>query len=151
MEKPFSFFFFTTFLCIIISVADSCTFTQGYSVIIGNDNIRDESVSVSCNSKDDHINGKALKFNETMAWSFCESPSTRFTCKFDYPRWQYQHFDVFNKNIKGECKEPNKERYRCTWSIRKDGFYFINRVNGRRDIKKYDWLTRPHSKRRGSP
>ncbi|KAJ9558709.1 hypothetical protein OSB04_013323 [Centaurea solstitialis] len=49
---------------------DSCTFIQGYSVIIGNDNIRDERVSLSCDSKDDHINGKALKFNRIDGLEF---------------------------------------------------------------------------------
>ncbi|KAJ9558712.1 hypothetical protein OSB04_013326 [Centaurea solstitialis] len=29
--------------------------------------------------------------------------------------------------MKGESMEPNQDRYRCMWSIQKNGFYFINR------------------------
>ncbi|XP_024984191.1 S-protein homolog 5-like [Cynara cardunculus var. scolymus] len=142
MEKPcsFSFIFFTTFLCIIISVAESCTFTQGYSVIVINDNIN-EKVQVHCKSKDNDIGLKSIGLKESVAWSFCDNinfPSTLFYCNFQLGK-KHQVFDVYNRDVGRSCKKgPKGDRRLCRWYIRHDGFYMIG-MEGSQDVKKYDW------------
>ncbi|KAI3736058.1 hypothetical protein L6452_15590 [Arctium lappa] len=145
MEKRFSFFFifFTVFLYVIISsVADSCTLSNAYSVIIVNEVNSIRSGVGFCESKDNRIDGKDLNYNESLAWSFCANQKTVFKCKFFMGGSKYQNFVVYDHTIGDQCEEsPKRDRWRCTWLIRNDGFYFVNRKNGRQDIKKYDWIT----------
>ncbi|KAI3736069.1 hypothetical protein L6452_15601 [Arctium lappa] len=145
MEKRFSFFFifFTVFLYVIssVAVADSCTLSNASSIIIVSEVTNGMRHGAPlCESKDSKIHGKDLEYNKSIAWNFCANQKTYFQCKFYMGVHKYQNFVVYDHNIGDQCEEsPKRDCRRCTWLIRDDGFYFVNRKKGRQDIKKYDW------------
>ncbi|KAL4561157.1 hypothetical protein LXL04_033319 [Taraxacum kok-saghyz] len=142
----FFFIFFPMFLCIIIEVvaAGGCFWSNGYFINVVNDIYHSPNkVMVHCKSKDNDIGVKTIGFNQSVEWKFCEkiwTPSTLFFCHF-YMGNVEQVFDVYNNGIGPQCVERKKEEYwRCTWLIKTDGFYFVDRTSGvRKDVKKYAW------------
>ncbi|KAI3736068.1 hypothetical protein L6452_15600 [Arctium lappa] len=147
METRFSFFFifFTVFLYDISSVADSCSLSTASSVIIVSEVTSGMRHGVpTCESTHDKITGKDLEYNKSLAWNFCATLSTFYQCKFFMGVHKFQNFVVYDHNIGDQCEESLKrDRRRCTWLIRDDGFYFVNRKKGRQEIKKYDWNYQP--------
>ncbi|KAL7616033.1 hypothetical protein Lser_V15G02802 [Lactuca serriola] len=141
---PFVFIIYVTaFLCIIKVGAGGCFWSSGWFINVCN-LIPNEKVLVHCKSKDNDIGGvQTIGWNESVHWQFCEnivSPSTLYFCHIWWGNSE-QVFDVFNGQLKRQCIEKEKKDYwRCTWLIKKDGFYLIDRTNGgHNDVKKYDW------------
>ncbi|KAI3697105.1 hypothetical protein L6452_29861 [Arctium lappa] len=144
MEKPFSFcfIFFTICFCIIISVANSC---REFSVIIFNDNIKEE-VNGECKIKDDPTELTryvTVSYNESYLWSLCEDEKSHPTktvhwCDFKLGK-KHQRLDVFNYTVRPGCMGKSHNR-KCTWLIRHDGFYFVDRRTvPPKQRKSHDW------------
>ncbi|KAJ9558711.1 hypothetical protein OSB04_013325 [Centaurea solstitialis] len=134
-NKTLSLFliFFKSFLCIIIAVVEAggCILSTGYAINVVNQiDGPDDKIRVRCKSKDDDIGDKTIGFQQSVDWHFCENvfgPSTLFFCHF-YMGNRQQVFDVFNKSVKPQCHEKHKpEHWRCTWLVRRDGFYIVHR------------------------
>ncbi|KAI3697107.1 hypothetical protein L6452_29863 [Arctium lappa] len=144
MEKPFSFcfIFFTICFCIIISVANSC---HEFSVIIFNDNIK-EAVEVECKEKDDPTELTkyvTVSYNESFLWTLCEDEKSHPTktvhwCDFKLGK-KHQRLDVFNYTVRPGCMGKS-HNWKCTWLIRHDGFYFVDRRTvPPKQRKSHDW------------
>ncbi|KAI3697112.1 hypothetical protein L6452_29868 [Arctium lappa] len=160
MEKPFSFYFifFTICFCVInISVANSC---NNFAVIIVNDNIK-EAVHVECKEKDDPtelVTTVTVTYNDTFKWGFCEDENvTVRLCEFKLGK-KYQRLDVFNHTVRPGCMEKVfRDPWECTWLIRHDGFYFVDRRTATpKQRKSHDWKVQARLNfgkglKRGSP
>ncbi|KAI3697106.1 hypothetical protein L6452_29862 [Arctium lappa] len=74
------------------------------------------------------------KLSESVDWKFCENilaPTTLFFCHFHMDNKQ-QVFDVYNEIVKPEYVEkPKREYWRCTWLIKRYGFYFVHQGDTR--------------------
>ncbi|XP_076931930.1 S-protein homolog 21-like [Bidens hawaiensis] len=146
--------FFTALVCMIAAAAaKKCFWTGGWTINVINDINSKQKVGVHCKSKDDDIGMKYLGFHESVDWSFCENiwtPSTLFVCHA-YKGTQEQVFDVFNHNtILPLCPEPDSKRdkYRCSWLIKADGIYIMDRRQGighYKEIKMHSWNNRAAS------
>ncbi|XP_071718410.1 S-protein homolog 18-like [Rutidosis leptorrhynchoides] len=146
MEKLVSvFIFFTTFLSIIITIAAKGCWTNGWAINVVNDIDNNKApIQVHCKSKDDDIGMKSLGFHQSVDWKFCEkviTPSTLYFCHF-YMGNKEQVFDVFNDTHKSLCQETDKSKdyWACTWLVRPDGFYIVDRKDGgEKVVKIHDW------------
>ena len=137
------FIFFVAFLCMVKVVSGSgCFWSSGWFINVAN-LIGKEKVLVHCRSKENDIGEKTIGWNESVHWQFCEnivSPSSLYYCHF-YLGNREQTFDVFNGVMKHDCVEKEKKDFwRCTWLLKSDGFYFVDRTSGTPiQVKKYDW------------
>ncbi|XP_076898546.1 S-protein homolog 24-like [Bidens hawaiensis] len=148
--------FFTTLVCTLASAAAKrCIFSDGWIINVINEIDSVHKVQVHCKSRDDDIGMKDLAFHESVNWSFCDNifdPSTLYFCHAYKGYDQEQVFDVFNRNtvnpISKLCGEPdsNADYWRCSWLLKSDGIYIVDRTegNGRsKKIKMHNWNNTP--------
>ncbi|MFS8004765.1 putative plant self-incompatibility S1 [Helianthus anomalus] len=136
MKKLFIF----VFIFLGLNVVNGCPFFLSKYFVNIHSSIRNDNVTLRCQSKDDDLGSHVLSPNNDYEWSFCQSFSraTLFFCHFWWNNNE-QIFDVFNSTMGEWCREGRPEGDICRWLVREDGFYFYEPIEYGRWLKQYYW------------